>query len=50
MNSRERVIAALNHKEPDQVPLDIGGSGVSGISVSTLAKLKKALGLKVCLK
>lgn len=45
MNSRERVIAAINHKIPDRVPLDIGGSGVTGISVSTLSKLKEALGL-----
>ncbi len=25
MNSRERVLAALNHREPDRVPLDLGG-------------------------
>lgn len=23
MNSRERVLAALNHKEPDRVPVDM---------------------------
>ncbi|MHC4060436.1 MAG: hypothetical protein ACYSUC_06630 [Planctomycetota bacterium] len=32
MNSRERVVAALNHKEPDRVPLDIGGTIVSSIT------------------
>ena len=26
MNSRERVMAALNHKKPDMVPLDFGGN------------------------
>lgn len=26
MNSRERVLAALNHKVPDMVPLDLGGN------------------------
>ncbi|MBN2325723.1 MAG: hypothetical protein JXR73_01125 [Candidatus Omnitrophica bacterium] len=26
MNSRERLLTALNHKEPDQVPLDLGGN------------------------
>jgi len=26
MNSRERVEATLNHKEPDKVPLDLGGN------------------------
>ena len=25
MNSRERALAALNHQEPDRVPLDFGG-------------------------
>src|SRR6056297_1155146 len=25
MNSRERVIAALHHEQPDRVPLDLGG-------------------------
>ena len=32
MSHRERVIAALNHREPDRVPLDMG-SCVSGIAV-----------------
>jgi len=32
MNSRERVILALNHKEPDQIPLDLASTPVSGIS------------------
>lgn len=26
MNSRERVVKALNHEEPDRVPVDLGGS------------------------
>ena len=33
MTSRERVIAALGHQEPDRVPLDIGG-GLSTTLVS----------------
>lgn len=28
MTSRERVLATLNHKEPDRVPIDIGGMGM----------------------
>ena len=32
MNSRERVLAALDHKEPDMVPIDFGGTKVTGIS------------------
>ena len=31
MNSRERVLTALNHKEPDRVPFDLGGTVVTGI-------------------
>jgi len=46
MNSRERVIAALNHQEPDRVPVDLGGSVVTGIHVSALDRLRKALGLE----
>lgn len=33
MNSRERIITTLNHKEPDRVPLDIGGTDVTGITL-----------------
>jgi len=46
MTSRERIIAAINHKEPDYVPLDLGGCGQTGISASTLYRLRKAYGLK----
>jgi hypothetical protein len=45
MNSRERVNLALNHQEPDCVPLDLGGSAVTGMHVSTVCGLRQALGL-----
>lgn len=45
MTSRERVALALEHKEPDRVPLDLGGCGVTGMHVSTVYKLRQALGL-----
>jgi len=45
MTSRQRVLAALNHQEPDQVPLDIGASDVTGITASSLSQLRLALGL-----
>ena len=45
MTSRERIIAALNHQEPDRVPVDLGGAVVTGIHVSALDKLRKALHL-----
>lgn len=45
LSSRERVKKALNHEEPDRIPLDLGGSGVTGMHVSTVYKLRQALGL-----
>jgi hypothetical protein len=45
MNSRERVTLALNHQEPDRVPLDLGGSATSGMHVSTVYALRQALRL-----
>ena len=45
MNSYERVKAALEHKEPDKVPFDLGGTLVSGINVNALSELKKYLGM-----
>lgn len=35
MNSRERVLLALNHKEPDRVPYDMGGTVVTGIQAKS---------------
>jgi len=45
MNSRERVRAALDHREPDRVPIDFGGHRSSGIAAIAYARLKKALGI-----
>lgn len=45
MNSRERVLAALNHQQPDRVPIDLGGTRQSGISASTYDSLKQRLGI-----
>ena len=46
MNSRERVAAALDHQEPDRVPVDLGGAVVTGIHAKALDKLRRALGLE----
>ncbi len=46
MNSRERVLAALNHQEPDRVPIDLGGSDSSGITAIAYNNLKSYLGIK----
>jgi uroporphyrinogen-III decarboxylase len=45
MNSKERVLAAINHKQPDKVPIDIGSAYTSGISVSALYRLRDYFGL-----
>lgn len=45
MTSRERVQAALEHRQPDRVPLDLGGSAVTGMHVSSVYALRQALGL-----
>jgi hypothetical protein len=45
MKSRERVALALEHREPDRVPLDLGGSNVSGMHVSAVYALRQALRL-----
>jgi len=45
LTSRERVTLALNHKEPDRVPLDLGGSVVTGMQISSVYLLRQALGL-----
>jgi len=44
-DSLKRVEYSLNHKEPDRIPLDIGGALVAGINVKTLNALRKHLGL-----
>lgn len=43
MNSRERMIAAINHQEPDRIPIDLGATPSSGISVVAYQNLLKYL-------
>lgn len=45
MNSRQRIQAALNHQQPDRVPLDLGGSATSGMHASSVYNLRQALHL-----
>lgn len=47
MNPRERVMLALNHQEPDRIPIDLGATIVSSIVKSTYIPLKQTLGLEV---
>ena len=46
MNSRERLIAALNHKEPDKIPFDIGATLITGISKTAYINLMNYLGMR----
>jgi uroporphyrinogen decarboxylase len=46
MTSRERVLAAIEHREPDCVPIDLGATPSSGISAIAYGNLKRHLGLK----
>ena len=45
MTSRERVLAAIAHREPDRVPLDIGATPSSGISAIAYENLIRHLKL-----
>jgi uroporphyrinogen-III decarboxylase len=45
MNSRERVLKALNFEKVDRTPVDIGGTSWTGIQVSVVAKLQRVLAL-----
>ena len=43
--SRERVMMAVDHREPDRVPIDLGGHRSSGIMAIAYSKLKRHLGI-----
>lgn len=45
MTSRERVLAALQHRQPDRVPVDCSGHRSSGINAIAYARLRDHLGL-----
>lgn len=45
-SSYQRVIDALEHREPDQIPFDLGAAAVTGINISALRNLKKYLGVE----
>jgi len=47
MTSRERVRTALDHREPDRVPVDIGGTKVTGIHVDEYVEIGAWLGWDV---
>ena len=44
--SRERMARALNHKQPDRIPIDFGGTAVTGVHASCVAALRDYYGLE----
>jgi len=46
MTPRKRVLAALGHKEPDRIPIDIGGTDVTSLHGIAYNSLKRHLGLQ----
>ena len=47
MNSRERVMLSLSHKEPDRIPIDLGATIVTSIVKQAYLELKQHLGMPV---
>lgn len=45
MTSRQRVLTALEHREPDRIPIDLSGHRSSGIAAMAYARLRHFLGL-----
>ncbi len=45
MTPRERILTTLRHAEPDRVPLDLGSTQVTGISVHAYRRLREYLKL-----
>jgi len=46
MTSKERVLQALNHREPDRIPADFGSTAVTGMHVSCVIALRDHFGLE----
>jgi len=44
MTSRERILAAINHQQPDRVPVDLSATPSSGISAIAYSNLIKHIG------
>ena len=47
MTPRERVLAAVNHRIPDRVPIDLGGMKASGIAVT--CNRKRLSEVRICM-
>jgi len=47
LNSRERIIKALNHQESDRVPIDFGGTDSTSIQLGPYKRLAKKIGCEL---
>ncbi|NQV06570.1 hypothetical protein HQ535_08450, partial [bacterium] len=45
MTSRKRVLACINHEEPDRVPIVLGVSNATGIKMETYRTIKALIGV-----
>jgi len=46
MTSRERLDAALHHRQPDRIPVDFNGTAVTGMHVKCVIGLREHFGLE----
>ena len=46
MTPRQRILSAIDHREPDRVPVDLGATPSSGISATAYGRLKAHLDLQ----
>jgi len=46
MNSKSRIISAIEHRQPDRVPVDFGASFITGIHCSVVENLRRHYGLE----
>jgi hypothetical protein len=46
MTSRERMLKSLAHQQPDKIPVDFGGTAVTGIHAKMVAALRDHFGLE----
>lgn len=47
MNSRDRVIITINHKEPDKIPIDLASTTVSSINYMAYKNLRQYLNMEL---
>jgi len=46
MNSKQRILASINHQQPDRIAVDFGATPVTGIHVLAIERLRKHYGLE----